>query len=183
MTTRLPWAESSDGSGAPGNWWPEWPLVFRTSSSQEEGGAREFALSTTRLIGRNGWLAEMELARIRMEKDEAWRGRIVPVAGSETTRQVDLLLLAMGFVGPETAALDSQLGLALDGRGNVRVDARFRTSRPGVWAVGDARRGASLIVWAISDGREAARDVDSALSSAPSRLPTRGNDLPFTVPT
>jgi len=167
---------------APGNWWPEWPIVFRTSSSQEEGGGREFALSTTRLIGRNGWLAEMELARVRMEKDDAGRGRLVSVAGSESTRPVDLLVLAMGFVGPETAALESQLGLALDGRGNVKVDPRFRTSRPGVWAVGDARRGASLIVWAISDGREAARDVDSALSSAPSRLPTRGADLPFTVP-
>ncbi len=168
---------------APGNWWPDWPLVFRTSSSQEEGGGREFALSTTRLLGRNGWLAEMELARVRMEKDEAGRGCLVAVPGSESTRQVDLLILAMGFVGPETAALESQLGLALDARGNLRVDGRFRTSRPGIWAVGDARRGASLIVWAISDGREAARDVDSALSSAPSRLPTRGNDLPFTVPT
>src|SRR5262249_49423446 len=146
----------------------------------EEGGARDFALSTTRLIGRNGWLAEMELARIRMEKDENGRGRIVAVPGSETTRQVDLLVLAMGFVGPETAALESQLGLALDTRGNVRVDPRFRTSRPGVWAVGDARRGASLIVWAISDGREAARDIDGALSSSISRLPTRGVDLPFT---
>jgi glutamate synthase (NADPH/NADH) small chain len=157
--------------------------VFRTSSSQEEGGAREFALSTTRLIGRNGWLAEMELARVRMEKDEAGRGRIVPVPGTEATRPVDLLVLAMGFLGPETAVLESQLGLALDRRGNVRVDGQFRTSRPGVWAVGDARRGASLIVWAISDGREAARDVDSALSSAPPRLPSRGNDQPFTVPT
>src|SRR5262249_19274288 len=121
---------------ARGNWWPEWPLVFRTSSSQEEGGTRDFALSTTRLVGRNGSLAEMELARIRMEKDENGRGRIVPVPGSETTRQVDLLVLAMGFVGPETAALESQLGLARDARGNLRVDARFRTSRPGVWTGG-----------------------------------------------
>jgi len=165
---------------APGNWWPDWPLVFRTSSSQEEGGAREFALSTTRLIGRNGWLAEMELARVRMEKDEAGRGRIVSVPGTETTRPVDLLVLAMGFLGPETAALESQLGLALDARGNVRVDGRFHTSRPGVWAVGDARRGASLIVWAISDGREVARDIDGVLTATSSRLPTRGVDLPFT---
>ncbi len=166
---------------ATGNWWPDWPLVFRTSSSQEEGGEREFGLSTTRLIGRNGWLAEMELARVRLDRDETGRTRIAPVAGSETTRQVDLLILAMGFLGPETAALESQLGLALDARGNVRVDGRFRTSRPGVWAVGDTRRGASLIVWAISDGREAARDIDSVLTGAPSRLPTRGNDLPFTM--
>jgi glutamate synthase (NADPH) small chain len=167
---------------APGNWWPDWPLVFRTSSSQEEGGGREFALSTTRLIGRNGWLAEMELARVRMEKDENGRGRIVTVPGSQSTRQVDLLVLAMGFLGPETAALESQLGLALDARGNVRVDGRFRTSRPGIWAVGDARRGASLIVSAISDGREAARDIDSVLTGASSRLPTRGADAPFNAP-
>jgi len=115
-----------------------------------------------------------------MEKDDAGRGHIVTIAGSETTRQVDLLILAMGFVGPETAALESQLGVALDARGNVRVDGRFRTSRPGIWAVGDARRGASLIVWAIADGREAARDIDGVLSGGPSRLPTRGVDLPFT---
>jgi len=89
-------------------------------------------------------------------------------------------LLAMGFLGPETAALESQLGVALDARGNVKVDGRFRTSRPGIWAVGDTRRGASLIVWAIADGREAARDIDGALIDAASRLPTRGVDLPFT---
>ena len=92
---------------------------------------------------------------------------------------MDLLVLAMGFLGPETAALESQLGLALDGRGNVRVDGRFRTSRAGVWAVGDARRGASLIVWAMSDGREAARATDAFLLGQPSRLPTRGVHQPF----
>ena len=167
-------------SRAPGNWWPEWPVVFRTSSSQEEGGEREFGLFTTRLIGRNGQLAEMELARVRLERDEGGHARVVPVPGSETTRPVDLLVLAMGFLGPETGALESQLGVARDARGNVRVDGRFRTSRPGVWAVGDTRRGASLIVWAISDGREAAHDIDSVLTGAPSRLPTRGADLPFT---
>jgi len=168
-------------SRAPGNWWPDWPIVFRTSSSQEEGGEREFALSTTRLLAREGRLAEMELARVRFEVDGDGRSRLAPVPGSETTRPVDLLVLAMGFLGPDTAALDAQLGLDLDGRGNVRVDARFRTSRPGVWAVGDARRGASLVVWAIADGREAARDIDAVLTGAPSRLPTRGEDVPFSA--
>jgi glutamate synthase (NADPH/NADH) small chain len=167
-------------SRAPGNRWPDWPVVFRTSSSQEEGGDREFGLSTTRLIGRNGWLAEMELARVELERDQSGRSRVAALPGTETTRQVDLLVLAMGFLGPETAALESQLGVALDARGNVRVDGRFRTSRPGIWAVGDARRGASLIVWAIADGREAARDIDGALTGAASRLPTRGVDLAFT---
>ncbi|HSP19356.1 MAG TPA: FAD-dependent oxidoreductase, partial [Myxococcaceae bacterium] len=168
-------------SRARGNWWPEWPVVFRTSSSQEEGGDREFGLSTTQLIARNGCLAEMQLAGVRLEHGEAGRARVVPVPGSETARRVDLLVLAMGFLGPETVALDSQLGVELDARGNVRVDGRFRTSRSGVWAVGDTRRGASLIVWAIADGREAARDIDSVLTGAPSRLPTRGVDLPFTA--
>jgi glutamate synthase (NADPH) small chain len=167
-------------SRAAGNCWPDWPLIFRTSSSQEEGGDRQFGLSTTRLIGRNGWLTEMELARVELERDEAGRSRVVTLPGTETTRQVDLLVLAMGFLGPETAALESQLCVALDARGNVKVDGRFRTSRPGIWAVGDARRGASLIVWAIADGREAARDVDGVLTGAASRLPTRGVDLPFT---
>ena len=92
---------------------------------------------------------------------------------------MDLLVLAMGFLGPETAALEEQLALQLDARGNVRVDGRFRTPDPRVWAVGDAQRGASLIVWAISDGKEAARDVDTVLSGAPSRLPSRGAHLPF----
>src|SRR5215469_6320961 len=123
----------------------------------------------------------MELVRVRLERDETGRGRIVPVPGSEQRRPVDLLILAMGFLGPETAALESQLGVALDARGNVRVDGRFRTSRPGIWAVGDARRGASLIVWAISDGREAARDIDSVLTGSPSQLPTRGGDAPFSA--
>ncbi len=123
-------------SRAAGNWWPDWPVVFRTSSSQEEGGGRKFGLSTTRLIEQSGRLAEMELATVRLERDEAGRTRLTTVVGTEETRQVDLLVLAMGFLGPETAALESQLGLALDARGNVRVDGRFRTSRSGVWAIG-----------------------------------------------
>jgi glutamate synthase (NADPH/NADH) small chain len=168
-------------SRAPSNPWPEWPIVFRTSSSQDEGGERDFGLSTTRLLGHNGRLAAIELRRVRVDRDASGRSRIEELAGSEERREVDLLILAMGFVGPETETLGSQLGVALDARGNVRVDARFRTSVDGVWAVGDAQRGASLIVWAISDGREAARDVDSALTGQPSRLPTRGAHVPFTV--
>jgi glutamate synthase (NADPH) small chain len=89
------------------------------------------------------------------------------------------LVLAMGFLGPETKSLQAQLGIELDTRGNVKVDRNFATSVPGVYAAGDAFRGASLIVWAISDGREAARAVDSYLSKRASRLPTRGRDLRF----
>src|SRR5215813_882830 len=93
-------------SRAPGNWWPDWPVVFRTSSSQEEGGQRDFGLSTTRLLARNGRLAEMELVQMRLARGDDGRTRLEPVAGSEETRPVDLLVLAMGFLGPETAALE-----------------------------------------------------------------------------
>jgi glutamate synthase (NADPH/NADH) small chain len=92
---------------------------------------------------------------------------------------VDLLVLAMGFKGPDTRTLNAQLGLALDGRGSVMVGKDLSTSRPGVFAAGDAARGASLIVWAISEGREAARSIDAFLEAAPSALPTRGSDQPF----
>jgi glutamate synthase (NADPH/NADH) small chain len=117
--------------------------VFRTSSSQEEGGDREFGLSTTRLIGRNGWLAEMELARVELERDEAGRSRVIAMPGTETTRQVDLLVLAMGFLGPETAALESQLGLALDARATS------------AWTDGSAPRGRESGRWATRGGERA----------------------------
>jgi glutamate synthase (NADPH/NADH) small chain len=168
-------------SRAPGNPWPEWPIIFRTSSSQEEGGERAFGLSTTRLLGSEGRLEAMELRRVQLAPDGAGHTRLTELPGTEQTRPVELLVLALGFVGPETQPLTTQLGLELDPRGNLRVDARFRTSAEGVWAVGDAQRGASLIVWAISDGREAARDVDGALTGRPSPLPTRGMHLPFTA--
>jgi glutamate synthase (NADPH/NADH) small chain len=156
------------------NPWPQWPVVFRTSSSQEEGGSREFARMTTRLEGENGHLRRMITVAVRAE------GRnLVEIPGTEQAREVDLLVLAMGFLGPETKPLQAQLGVELDARGNVKVDRQFATNVPGVYAAGDASRGASLIVWAISDGREAARAVDAYLSRRPSRLPTRGRDLPF----
>jgi glutamate synthase (NADPH) small chain len=156
------------------NPWPQWPVVFRTSSSQEEGGTREFARMTTRLEGENGQLRRMITVSVRTE------GRnLVEIPGTEQARDVDLLVLAMGFLGPETKSLQAQLGVELDARGNVKVDRQSATSVPGVYAAGDASRGASLIVWAISDGREAARSADSYLSKRAPRLPTRGRDLPF----
>jgi glutamate synthase (NADPH/NADH) small chain len=156
------------------NPWPQWPVVFRTSSSQEEGGIREFARMTTRLEGQDGRLQRLVSVGVRFEG-----GKLVEIPGTEQVREVDLLVLALGFLGPETKALQTQLGIELDARGNVQVDRRFATSSPGVFAAGDASRGASLIVWAISDGREAARAADVYLSRRPSRLPTRGRDLPF----
>jgi glutamate synthase (NADPH/NADH) small chain len=161
------------------NPWPQWPMIFRTSSSQEEGGERAFGLMTRSLTGKDGKLAALHAARVELLREGNGAPRLVEVPGSEQHFEVDLLLLAMGFTGPETSALAEDLGVALDKRGNVQVDARFATSAPGVWCAGDACRGASLIVWAISDGREAARAIDAHLTGGASRLPTRGVHLPF----
>ena len=162
--------------GRPGdNPWPQWPLIFRTSSSQEEGGEREFAMLTKRLSGTDGVLEQLHAVRVQPRPGG---GGFDEVPGSEMALPVDLLILAMGFTGPDARALVDQLGVELDGRGNVKVKD-FATSVPGVFAAGDAQRGQSLIVWAISDGREAARHVDAYLRSDQSWLPTRGADCAF----
>jgi glutamate synthase (NADPH/NADH) small chain len=148
------------------NPWPSWPLVFRTSSSQEEGGTRTFAFRTTRLEGLDGKLTALVGVRV---DDPATEVRI----------PVDTLILALGFVGPATGSLVDQLGLALDPRGAIAVDTRYRSSIPGVYAAGDAHRGASLIVWAIAEGRELARHLDGELRAAPSLVPVRGQDQSF----
>ncbi len=154
------------------NPWPQWPMVFRTSSSQEEGAARDFSLMTTKLEGQDGRIVALHAVEVRFEG-----GRFVPVPGTEVVYPCDLLILAMGFVSPVTTQLAAQLGVAIDRRGNVATTG-FRTNVPGVYAAGDAQRGASLIVWAISDGRETARAVDADLMGA-SALPTRGRHLGF----
>ena len=159
---------------AAGNPWPQWPLIFRTSSSQEEGGLRSFGFMTKKLIGDAGTIVAIEGVEVTLED-----GKLVEHPQSTRRIEVDLLVLALDFTGPETSSLSKQLGIALDSRGNVKVDASFATNVPGVFAAGDAMRGASLIVWAISDGRETARAVDTFLTGQPSLLPTRGRDAPF----
>ena len=133
------------------NPWPSWPLVFRTSSSQDEGGERSFAFRTTHLEGEAGRLV-------------ALHGERLEAPGAHVRIAVDTLILALGFTGPATTALVEQLGIALEPRGNVAVDARFATNVPGVFCAGDAHRGASLIVWAIAEGRELANSVDAFLA-------------------
>ena len=160
------------------NPWPQWPLVFRTSSSQEEGGAREFGWMTKRLEGEGGQLTRLAAVRVEPAVGPDGRMTLGEVAGSEVVHEVDLLILAMGFTGPQTEALTAQLGVALDARGNVQRDATYATSVPGVYCAGDAGRGASLIVWAISEGREAARALDAQLTGELT-LPTRGRDSAF----
>ncbi|MCA9542743.1 MAG: glutamate synthase subunit beta [Myxococcales bacterium] len=155
------------------NPWPQWPLVLRTSSSHREGGARDFALMTEKLSGKG------KLQRLHARQVEIAGGRPTPIEGSEQILEVDLLLLAMGFVGPDVSGLTDALGLALTDRGAIAVGPDFQSTVPGVFAAGDAQRGASLIVWAISEGREAARGVDAWLMGKASPLPTRGVDRAF----
>jgi len=163
----------------PDNPWPQWPLIFRTSSSQEEGGERAFALRTTHLSG-DGKLEVLHAEKLAppLGRVAAHPGELVPT-GESVTIPVDTLILAMGFVGPDATPLQQQLRVKLDRRGNVATDAEYRTNVPGVYCAGDAKRGASLIVWAIAEGREAARTIDAELRSDASWLPTRGIDLPF----
>jgi glutamate synthase (NADPH/NADH) small chain len=159
----------------PGNPWPQWPMVFRSSSSHEEGGTREFGVMTTALLGEAGVLRALQLVRV-----EIVNGAPVAIAGSEFELPADLLLLAIGFTGPVTTEISQQLGVEIGPRGAFTVDSHFRTSVPGVFCAGDSSRGASLIVWAIADGREAARAIDEALRPGMQpALPTKGRDCSY----
>jgi len=140
--------------------WPGWPYTLTTSTSHEEGGRREFGVRTLALLGENGRLRSLRAVRTQMRD-----GRWVDVSDSTFEIPCDLLLLAMGFAGPARAGLLEQLGVALDARGNIAA-AGGRTSVTGVFAAGDAVRGASLVVWAIAEGRQVAERVDAYLSNA-----------------
>ncbi|WP_310530816.1 glutamate synthase subunit beta [Novosphingobium sp.] len=139
--------------------WPNWPLKLRTSSSHEEGVARDWAINARRVIGEDGKVTGLECVRV-----EWVGGRMQDVEGSEFVLPADLILLAMGFVGPIKAGMVDQAGVDLDARGNVAANViDYRTSDPQIWACGDMRRGQSLVVWAIREGRQTARAVDEAL--------------------
>lgn len=146
--------------------WPHWPLKLRTSSSHQEGAARDWAVLAKRAVGDNGHLTGLECVRLDWAD-----GAMREVAGSTFILKADLVLLAMGFIGPKQQGLLAQAGVARDARGNVAADSEtYRTSDPKIFACGDMRRGASLVVWAIREGRQAARGVDAALMGA-SELP------------
>jgi glutamate synthase (NADPH/NADH) small chain len=138
--------------------WPTWPLMYRTSSAHEEGGERVFSVNTQRFVGVDGKVDALELVEVEM-KD----GRFEPVPGTEKTLPAQLVLLAMGFVGPQREGLLEQLGVELDPRGNVARDEGWATNVPGVFVAGDMGRGQSLIVWAIAEGRSCAASVDRYL--------------------
>jgi len=144
---------------APDNPWPLWPNIFRVSAAHEEGGERVYAVSTQRFVGEDGRVKALEVVKVNMVRDGG-RLEFPPIPGSEFTLPVDLVLLAMGFVGPERQGPIDELGLTLTERGNVARDANWMTSVPGVFTCGDMQRGQSLIVWAIAEGRSCARGVD-----------------------
>ena len=139
--------------------WPYWPLKLRTSSSHQEGAERDFAVMTKAVIGENGVVKALQCVRVD--------GKMQEVPGSEFDLRADLVLLAMGFVSPVHEGMIKELGVALDGRGNVQADTlAYKTSLDKIFVAGDMRRGQSLVVWAIREGRQAARSVDHFLMGA-----------------
>jgi glutamate synthase (NADPH/NADH) small chain len=150
----------------PQNPWPEWPNVFRVSSAHEEGGERVFSVSTQKFTGDDqGRLTQLHAVTVERKVQDG-RMTFEPVAGTEVAMDVDLVLLAMGFTGPETGGLLGGLGVKLTDRGNVWADEQWMTSVPGVFTAGDMQRGQSLIVWAIAEGRSAAQGIDRWLMGA-----------------
>ncbi len=142
------------------NPWPNWPNIFRTSSAHEEGGLRKYSVSTKSFTGSNGHVEKLQGVEVDVGRAPDGRFKIDEVPGSEFEMDVDLVLLAMGFLGPEKNGMLSQLGVGLNERGNVASDGNMMTTVDGVFAAGDMSRGQSLIVWAIREGRLAARGID-----------------------
>jgi glutamate synthase (NADPH/NADH) small chain len=148
---------------APGNPWPLWPNIFRVSSAHEEGGERLYSISTQKFTGDDrGQVTMLHAAQVEMVSVNG-RMEFRSVPGTEFQLNADLVLLAMGFLGPETNGMLDKLGVKMSDRGTVWRDERWMTSVPGVFAAGDMQRGQSLIVWAIAEGRSCARGVDEYL--------------------
>jgi glutamate synthase (NADPH/NADH) small chain len=149
-------------SRAPDNPWPFWPNMLKVSTSHEEGCDRMWSVSTRRFVGENGHLKAVEVVDVEWMQDN---GRWVMQEKEDSLRtiEVDLVLLSMGFVHPVHKGLVEELGLDLDNRGNVKIDGAFSTTKPGVFAAGDAANGASLVVTAIAKGRDAAAQVHQYL--------------------
>ena len=149
---------------APQTPWPLWPMQLRTEAAHEEGGIRDWSLATTNCTGdENGYVKQLHAVRVGPAP------RFEPIAGTEFTIDADLILIAMGFLGPVRKGMIEQLGVQLDNRGNVATDENYMSSVPGIFAAGDIRRGQSLVVWAISEGRKAAAGVDQYLKQLSSQ--------------
>jgi glutamate synthase (NADPH/NADH) small chain len=140
--------------------WPLWPMQLRTSHAHEEGCDRQWSISTTKFTGRHGHVTKLHAQRVAFEN-----GRFTPIPKTSFEMDVDLVLLAMGFTGPTKNGLLDSLGVTYDSRGAVAVDENFMTNLDGVFAGGDTKRGASLIVWAIAEGRKMAAGIDTYLQA------------------
>jgi glutamate synthase (NADPH) small chain len=144
--------------------WPLWPMQLRIEGAHEEGGVRDWSIATTKFTGdENGNVKQLHAVRVGPPP------KFEPIAGTEFTMEADLVLIAMGFLGPVRNGMIEQLGVQLDNRGNVATDQNYMSSIPGVFAAGDMRRGQSLVVWAISEGRKAAAGVAAYLKALPLR--------------
>ena len=153
--------------------WPFYPMILRTSTSHEEGVDRHWSLMTKAYEGPKGHVRQLRTVQVRFDDR-----RLVEIEGTQRVWPADLVLLAIGYLGPEADSLTEAFGFDLDPHGNFATGSDFQTSVPGIFAAGDARRGQSLVVWAISEGREAARHADAWLSGFMA-LPTKGTgDLP-----
>ena len=151
--------------------WPDWPMKLRTSSSHQEGCERDWSVQTKRAIAEDGKVTALECVRVDWQLGDGGQMKLMEVPGSEFTLKADLVLLAMGFVGPKKAGLVEQSGVALDARGNVKAPlTNYQTSKAKIFSCGDMRRGQSLVVWAIREGRQCARGVDEFLMGS-SELP------------
>jgi glutamate synthase (NADPH/NADH) small chain len=151
--------------------WPDWPLKMRTSSSQEEGCDRDWAVLTKRAIGTRGKIEALECVRVAWAKDANGRFQMQEVAGTVFPLKADLVLLAMGFVGARKRGLLEQAACEIDARGNVKANVvDYKTTAEKIFSCGDMRRGQSLVVWAIREGRQCARAVDEFLMGS-SELP------------
>jgi glutamate synthase (NADPH/NADH) small chain len=144
--------------------WPDWPLKLRTSSSHQEGAERDWAITTKELGGENGKLKLLKTARLEWKPGENGRPQIEEIPDTDADIEADLIFLAMGFLHPVHEGMIEDLGVALDGRGNVQADTlSYQTSVDKIFSAGDMRRGQSLVVWAIREGRQCARAVDEFL--------------------
>jgi glutamate synthase (NADPH/NADH) small chain len=135
-------------------------MQLRTEAAHEEGGIRDWSVATTKFSGEAGSVKQLHAVRVGPPP------KFEPVPGSDFTLEADLVLIAMGFLGPVRNGMIEQLGVVLDPRGNVATDQNYMSSVPGVFAAGDMRRGQSLVVWAISEGRRAAAAIDTYLRAA-----------------
>ncbi len=157
--------------------WPTFPTLFEVASAHEEFGERKYLASTLEFVGENG-----KLTGIKVAETQFVDGKRVPKPGTEKTLPADLVLLALGFTGPESAVVESQISIATDSRGNFIRDSKWATAQDGVFVAGDAGRGQSLIVWAIAEGRAAAAAIDNYLEGVtelPS--PVKPTDKPISI--